>query len=165
MTSYSIRHAACLLLIFLSGPLTAHAQDRGTGVGVIVGEPTGISLKQWLTPTTALDAAMAWSFDRNTSVQLHGNYLIHDYNVVNLRPGRWPVYYGIGGRVKFDDERRRGDRTRKNTRMGIRFPVGVAHLFDDLPLDAFIEAVPVLDVAPSTSFTLNAAIGVRYFFP
>jgi hypothetical protein len=143
----------------------AFAQDRGTGIGVIVGEPTGVSLKQWIGPATAIDAAMAWSFDRNTSVQLHGDYLLHDYNIIQLRPGRWPVYYGAGARVKFDDERKRGDRTRTNTRVGLRVPLGVAHLFDDYPLDAFIEVVPILDLAPSASFALNAAIGIRYFFP
>ncbi len=141
------------------------AQDRGTGVGIIAGEPTGVSLKQWIGPLTAVDAAMAWSFERNTSVQLHSNFLIHDYQVINLAPGRWPVYYGLGGRVKFDDRRRRSDRDRTHTRVGIRAPLGMAHMPDDYPVDIFLEVVPILDLAPSAAFALNAAIGVRYFFP
>jgi len=165
MTTHIVHAVRKGLLAVLFCALTAQAQDRGTGVGVIAGEPAGASLKIWTGPVTAVDAAMAWSFDRNTSVQLHSNFLIHDYNVINLSPGRWPVYYGLGARVKFDDERRRGDQTRKNTRAGLRAPLGVAFLFDDYPVDIFVEVVPVFDVTPSTSLTLNAAVGVRYFFP
>ena len=36
-----------------------HAQDKGTGLGIIVGEPTGFSAKHWLTNTTAIDGAIA----------------------------------------------------------------------------------------------------------
>lgn len=155
----------CGILIGLLTVLTVHAQDQGTGIGIIAGEPTGVSLKLWTGQNTAVDAAMAWSFDRNTSVQLHGNFLIHDYNVVNLTPGRWPVYYGLGIRAKLDDERRRGDQTTTHTRVGIRAPLGVAYLFDQYPVDLFLEVVPVLDLAPSTDLALNAAFGIRYFFP
>jgi hypothetical protein len=31
-------------------------------------------------------------------------------------------------------------------------------------LDFFFELVPILDLAPSTDFGMNAAIGIRYFF-
>jgi len=32
---------------------------EGVGVGLIVGEPTGVSLKYWLDRSTAIDAALA----------------------------------------------------------------------------------------------------------
>ena len=41
--------------------LTMSAQDSGFGVGAIFGEPTGLSLKSWLSSKNAIDAAVAWS--------------------------------------------------------------------------------------------------------
>ncbi len=145
-------------------PMAGFAQDSGLGIGVIVGEPTGISLKKWTSANTAIDGAVAWAFDRNASVQLHGDFLIHNFNLLKTDVGRLPVYYGVGGRVKFDDERRRGRDTEHHTRVGVRVPLGMAYLFDSAPVDVFLEIVPILDLAPSTDFGLNAAIGARYFF-
>ena len=40
--------------------LTAVEKIRqGFGIGLIVGEPTGLSAKKWLSDTTAIDAAVA----------------------------------------------------------------------------------------------------------
>lgn len=155
-----------ILIVFMLSflPLIGTAQDSGLGIGIIVGEPTGISLKKWTSATTAIDGAVAWAFDRNTSVQLHGDFLMHNFNLLKTDVGRLPVYYGVGGRVKFDDERRRGRDTDRHTRVGVRVPVGMAYLFDRAPVDVFLEIVPILDLAPSSDFGLNAAIGARYFF-
>jgi hypothetical protein len=37
------------------------AQDSGFGIGIIAGEPTGLSGKLWLGGNNALDMAAAWS--------------------------------------------------------------------------------------------------------
>lgn len=141
----------------------AAAQDRGLGLGIVVGEPTGISLKSWQGRTTALDAALAWSFAGNDYVQLHGDYLSHNFSLLKVEEGQLPFYYGIGGRLKLInlDDKKGGDH---KTRVGVRLPLGLAYLFAKVTLDLFVEVVPVLDLVPETEFDLNAAIGVRYFF-
>lgn len=149
--------------VFVLGHLV-QAQDRGFGLGIVVGEPTGISLKSWQGRTTALDAALAWSFAGNDFVQLHGDYLSHNFSLLKVEQGQLPFYYGIGGRIKLINiDNKRGDRDDK-TRIGVRIPLGLAYLFEKVPLDLFIEVVPILDLVPETAFDLNAAIGVRYFF-
>ena len=64
-----------LAAILLCG--TASAQDSGFGLGVILGEPTGISGKLWLGGKTAIDGATAWSSllnaDGNFRNVLHKN--------------------------------------------------------------------------------------------
>ena len=62
-------------------------------------------------------------------------------------------YYGLGGRVKTE---------KKETRAGVRFPVGLDYLIPDTELDVFFELVPVMDVTPETKFNMNAALGLRY---
>jgi len=135
-------------------PAPARAQHRGFGLGVILGEPTGLSLKSWTGRKTAVDAALAWSFDREDSLHLHLDYLIHDFNLLRTNKGRLPVYYGIGGRIKLEDK----------TRIGIRFPVGVSYIFGRAPLDFFLELGPILDLAPRTELTVTASLGLRYYF-
>ena len=131
-----------------------NAQSNGIGVGLIVGEPTGISGKYWTGSTTAFDAALAWSFVDENAFQIHADYLFHNIRLITISEGKLPFYYGIGARLK----------TANDIKLGVRVPLGLAYLFQNVPIDIFIEVVPILDVIPKTDFQINAALGARYFF-
>ncbi len=149
-----MRRLLPLLIVFLLVP-AAQAQDE-LGIGVILGEPTGLTAKKWLSAEHAVDAALAWSFSNDTRIQVHGDYLyhrVHFFNADDYR-GRIPFYFGLGGRAIFGEE---------DTTIGARFPFGVGKTLDDAPIELFLEIVPILDLAPDTDFDLNAAIGVRYY--
>jgi hypothetical protein len=157
-----MRSAKAMVIVLVLGLAgTAAAQDEGTGIGIIVGEPTGLSLKKWVSTRTAVAGALAWAFDPNTSFHVHGDYLFHDYDIVTPDKGRLPLYGGLGARLKFEDEKRGRD---KRTRVGVRIPLGLNYHFEQAPVDLFLEIVPILDVAPRTDVSLNAAVGARYFF-
>ena len=140
-----------LLLLFVS---MAKAQRSGMGLGLIVGEPTGISFKYWTGSTTAFDAALAWSFVDEGAFHIHGDYIFHNMRLISIPEGLLPFYYGIGARIKTADE----------TKLGVRVPLGLAYLFQNAPVDIFLEVVPILDLIPETDFGINAALGARYFF-
>lgn len=146
--------------LILSG--TAYGMPKGVGLGVIVGEPTGFVIKKWLDEETAVDGAVAWSLGDNDSLHLHADYLLHNYTLLHVQEvkGTLPVYLGVGGRVKFEDDKNGND----DTRVGIRFPFGLTYLPEGSPLDFFAEFVPIIDVAPDTDLKINAAIGFRYYF-
>jgi hypothetical protein len=144
------------LLICLSANQTA-AQRRGVGLGVIIGEPTGISLKSWLSSSTALAMAAAWSFSDYEAFQVHLDYVLHHPRLVEPN---FPFYYGIGGRLKLHDTHA----DKNDAHFGVRIPLGLTYLFRDVPLDMFIEVVPILDLVPDTDVTLNAAVGMRFYF-
>ena len=131
------------------------ARAGNFGLGVIIGEPTGISMKYWNGQSTAIDGAVAWSFENEGSFHLHADYLIHAFEVIHVSEGALPLYYGIGGRLKFQE---------KDDKFGIRIPLGMAYYFRKAPLDIFFEFVPILELIPSTEFEFNAAIGIRYYF-
>ncbi len=147
------------LLIFAASVIlparSVLAQTDGFGLGIIVGEPTGISAKKWMSATTALDFAAAWSLTGDNSFSLHADYLSHKFDLFNPDAGRLPFYYGIGGRLRLGD---------KDDELGVRIPLGLNYHFSDITLDLFLELVPILDLAPDTDFEINAALGVRYFF-
>lgn len=126
------------------------------GLGILAGEPTSLSAKVWLSGTTAVDAGAGWSFVDPDGFQLHGDFLFHVFNLLHLGRGELPLYFGVGGRVKFVEH---GD-----NRAGLRGPVGLAYLFPDSHLEAFAEVAPVLDVSPSTRLEWNGGVGIRYYF-
>ena len=132
-----------------------YAQGNGFGLGMILGEPTGISLKNWLGRSTAVDFAIAWSLEGKNSFTIHGDYLSHHFKWTQVESGSLPFYYGIGGSIKFTDD---------DARLGARVPLGLNYHFENLTLDLFLEFVPVLLLLPKTDFDINASIGIRYFF-
>ena len=140
-------------LVFLSSQ--TFAQQSGFGLGVIVGEPTGVCGKYWLDDANAIDGGVAWAFKDEGAVHVHGDYLFHKYDVFSVDKGKLPLYYGIGGRIKFDED---------DSKFGVRIPVGMNYIFANDPLDFFIEIVPILNLAPKTDLGFNAAIGIRFFF-
>lgn len=146
-----------VLGLFLSS--VSFSQTNSFGVGIIVGEPTGLSMKVKMSENTAIDGALGWSFVDEGSVHIHGDFLLHDYSLISVDEGSLPVYYGVGGRIKL----RNRDRGTDDDRIGIRVPVGLAYEFSSRKVDIFLELVPILDLTPKSRFTMNAAIGVRYF--
>ena len=148
--------AILLVLLIAAGPLApdAHAQQKGFGLGVILGEPTGFSVKGWVDQTSAIDAALAWSFLHETTFHVHVDYLWHTDGVTH-KP-EMPVYYGIGGRIKTGGA---GD-----DRIGVRVVGGLGYYIPNTPIDLFVEIAPILDFAPSTDFQINGGLGARYFF-
>lgn len=138
---------------FAAGDLL-YAQDEGYGLGVILGEPTGISFKAWTGYRTAFVATAAWSFGSEDSLHVHADYLIHSFRLVELEDEYLPFYYGIGFRLKNE----------RDARFGIRLPLGFNYMFKDAPVDIFVEFVPVFDLSPRTDLFFNGGIGVRYYF-
>jgi hypothetical protein len=137
----------------------AYGKMEGIGLGVIAGEPTGLSIKKWIDERSAIDGALAWSFVDETSFQIHSDYLRHRFDFTEEFKGQLPFYYGIGARIKFKGN----DKGNDDTKLGVRIPVGLTYIFQKKPIDLFMELVPILDITPKTDIKLNAAIGVRYY--
>lgn len=140
----------------------ANAQSKGLGLGIIIGEPTGVTLKVWQGGNVAFDAAAAWSFKDEGAFHVHADFLWHNFGLISVTQGDMALYYGVGGRIKFREDRGLGDDD--DALIGVRFPLGLAYYFQPFPGELFVEVVPLLNVAPSTDFDLNGALGFRYYF-
>ena len=158
-----VAFAACMFLVVQGGV----AQDRGFGLGVIIGEPTGLSAKYWLSHDNALDFGLGWSVGSNwvgrdrghdyrgRRVHFHMDYLWHSFNAIHSNQ-RFPLYYGIGGRLNTG--------TGYDESLALRGVIGIVWLPLNTPADIFIEVVPSLELLPGTGFGLDAGIGARYYF-
>lgn len=133
--------------------LTADAQNRysNTELGIILGEPTGISLKMWQSNNTAFDAGFAWSFSGKGSIHVHADYLRHNW--LDVTDGDLALYYGLGARLLIRDD----------PKIGARIPVGMQYLIPNSRLSVFFEVAPLLDLVPDTSFEVNGGLGLRLF--
>jgi len=114
----------------------------------------------------AIDAAVAWSFSGYDSFQIHADYLFHNFTWTRDTDIKdvFPLYYGIGVRIKLGttDNGRLSRRT--DARVGIRIPGGLSYWLEEAPIEFFVEIVPLLDLVPATDLDLNGAVGARYYF-
>ncbi|MFA7332053.1 MAG: hypothetical protein WC326_13370 [Candidatus Delongbacteria bacterium] len=138
------------------------AQAELLGLGVMVGEPSGLTAKSWLDKTHAVDLGLAYSLSGDTDLQVHADYLIHNFGLLadSGIKGRLPFYYGLGGRLRL----REGSGDDGKDKLGVRVPLGVSWYPPDTQLDIFLELVPVVDLIPDTEAGLNGALGVRFWF-
>jgi hypothetical protein len=129
-------------------PGDAHAQISGLGLGLVVGEPTGVTARGKYGANN-YQAHAAWSFRGQDALHVSLDYLRS--SVTN---GGFPFYFGLGARVKFQTD----------FGLAARVPVGVNHFLDTQPIELFAEAVPMFEVLPATDISFNAAVGARYYF-
>jgi hypothetical protein len=144
--------AVLIAIVAAAGPVGA------LGLGVILGEPTGLSFKQWIVGGNAIGGAAAWSFEDESAFHVHVDYLYHRPGPAQIDAedeGRLLWYFGIGGRLKAEED---------DSRIGVRVPLGVDYVFSGAPLDIFLEVAPLLDLAPGTDFRLHGGFGIRYYF-
>lgn len=141
------------------------AVDKGTfGIGLCVGEPTGVAAKLYLEDDRAIQGAFGFTF-ANSGLQVHADYVLHPYILQDKDSFTMPVYVGPGVRFIQYEKGRDGERY---IALGARGVGGVLFDFKQIPLDVFAEVALVAEYgfADGEGFglTLNAGIGARYYF-
>ena len=133
-----------------SGKSSGGSSGGGTGIGVILGNPTGLTLK--LKP---IKVDLAWHIggrDDNKNGYLAANV---DYHLASPTLGsNFNWYYGIGGSLGIGNA----------LYLGLRVPLGLEYKFAGTPFDIFGEIVPELGIIPGVGFGVGSAIGARYNF-
>jgi hypothetical protein len=153
-TTITVMICVLLLTLFMTG---ANAEDRKKiGLGVIAGEPTGLTGKFMFNNTTGIDAGVGWKTSGDNEFHIYGDYLYHLYDILRVPQGQLPLYFGAGLRYV--------EREKKDNKFGVRIPLGIEYLFENISLGAFFELVPILNLTPDTEFDLEAGIGIRFFF-
>ena len=77
--------------------------QKSFGLGIILGEPTGLSAKLWTGSSNAFDFGVAWSFGGSGHLLVQADYVWHS-SLTKASSGGLALYYGIGGRVVFADD-------------------------------------------------------------
>jgi len=141
--------------------------NKSFGLGLMLGAPSGLSGKYYLTGDTALDFGVGvyHRFGHRDGLHVHADFLWHPVSLLATPAFELPLYFGLGGRI-WDHGTYRNDYY-DHTHIGLRAPLGIIFDFNRVPLDIFLELAMVVDVFVDDEHSyadLNGAIGVRYYF-
>ncbi len=151
---------AVIVVICSMGPsqLFASQPNRGKlGAGVLLGTPTGLSGKLWLSQRGALDATAGWDFVES-DVVLQVGYLFHF--PLDVPQGSLAPYVGAGGYMGYDFGAYEAEPD--SLFLGARVPIGLEYNFKSLGF--FVEINPVPYFYPGIGFSIGGGIGCRYYF-
>lgn len=144
---------AAALIVLGSSALKAQ-QARQLGAGVILGSPTGLTAKYYLTDVHALDAGVG---EIGGDLAVYGDYLWHAWATdPKIQGGKLGFYLGLGGRMR--------DADTDDVLVGVRTVGGALFRFSSTPVEVFAEVAPVFEVAPDQFVNVDGGVGVRYFF-
>ena len=174
---------AVAILIVLAIPRPARATEVGYGrwfgLGLIVGDPTGLSAKAWVGPTNAIDAgvgAYGYAFRRGCVgapdrrpvcdrgpgqrlTSLHADYLWQAKILQRTVQLDWHAGGGVralflGSPCRFDC-----------WDLGVRVPIGLDLTFARPSfIEVFLELVPSLYLVPAAFLAFEGGLGVRFYF-
>lgn len=147
--------ARILFILMILFSISLYSQQSNLGVGVMVGQPTGLSGKYWVSESNAFAAGIGGHFiGPNDGLSIHLDYLYHIDNTFQTN-FRFPLYYGFGARIRTESNK---------FGLGFRGVGGILFYPDSVPLDIFIELVPVFKLLPKTILEIDLALGARYYF-
>lgn len=132
-----------------------HASANQKGIGISLGNPTGLNGKYWLEGNKAVDAGFGFSLGDSTDFSIHSDYLLHNEGAFyfnDVHP--LDLYFGLGGRMEFADE----------IEFGARIPVGLSNRSENKSSDIFVEVAPILDFLGRNGLELHFLLGSRYYF-
>ncbi len=164
------RVVACLAAALLLGTASsalAEEEKGAFGLGLLVGEPTAVSAKLYLTDDQAIAGAVGGAVMRR-GIQVHADYLFHPWILETTDTFVLPAYVGPGLRILSHD---RGSGLDDAFHIGPRATVGLLFDFRTVPLDVFVETAGILEYRASSDddhrgvgIDINAGAGVRYYF-
>ncbi len=139
---------------------TDHSGYTGDfGLGLVIGDPTGLSAKYFLAEDQAIDFALGLGFIDDDGVLMHADYLVH-FDLKRWESAGLDLYLGVGPKVALHEH---GDDD-LHVGLGLRAPFGLDMRFLEAPFDVFVEIAAGLWIIEDVDVYLDAAIGARFWF-
>jgi hypothetical protein len=169
-----------ILVVGLTASAPAHADGWGPsyvgkrkfGLGIELGEPTGLTGKLFIAPSNAIDFGLGEQYHQyyaGDGLHIYADYLWHPAVLTRADAFDLPFYVGVGGRIWFFDYNCPANGPcDQSAAFGVRVPVGISFDFRRVPLDIFVQAVPTLDFFEhyrhDIYLDIDFSVGVRFWF-
>jgi hypothetical protein len=157
-----------LLFIVTFSPLALASESKGTlGVGLELGDPSGLTIKYWTSRRTAFDGYIGGSYFGSTRIGVDylWHYPVRESNIVHF-------YAGLGGTIGFGNghgilwnynTENFYYRTNNGIGLGARGLAGISVEPHTVPLEFFFELGLLLGVTPNFGSAFEAGIGLRFY--
>lgn len=134
------------------------AADGPVGIGVFIGEPSGLNVELDLSETSWLDFKAAWSFAKGAGdhVILQANYEQAFPAMLAIETETFTPFVGAGALVDLGSA--------NGVSFGIRVPGGLSYRFRQVPLELFLELGLDLAIVPEFDVFGSGGLGIRYRF-
>ena len=135
--------------------------NKSFGLGLMIGAPSGLSGKYFLTKDTAFDFGVGayYHYRDRDGLHIHGDFLWHPA-VLTKNEAFWlPIYFGVGARFL--------DHNDYDSHIGVRGVGGLAFDFQRVPLDIFFELWFAVDLVRDDHYDMSdgaGSLGIRYWF-
>lgn len=151
--------------------------NKTFGLGLELGEPSGLTGKLFVSPQAALDFGIGYAYQNyyyDDGLHLYADFLFHPTVLAHADAFELPFYIGGGIRYwDFDFCDPQGICTYRGSAVGIRIPIGIDFDFNRAPIDIFLQIVPVIDFLHGdyydryrdrTHLAVDPSVGVRFWF-
>ena len=145
---------ASLLAICLPG-----CPGAGQHIGLMIGDPTGISFKENLDKRDAVAAGVGLGFVDGSAFHAHMDYI----RILSQGEPDIHFYGGVGVRLRARTNDKPGNDRRDKFDLGPRVPIGVQFDLSDPRAHIFLEFAPGVDVIHPKAF-VDFAVGIRFPF-
>jgi hypothetical protein len=166
------------LLVAALSQGAARAAGHPFGLGVVLGEPTGITAKVYLNEPFALQLGVGYvdTFDGQDGLHLNVDFIWHPAVIARTPGFTLPFYLGVGGRYlehRYDYWENNVHYVDSDSHFGVRVPFGLLFDFNRVPLDVYMELALVIDFIHGGAtygpyhhdrVGWNGGIGIRYYF-
>ena len=137
--------------------LAGKPADGPMGLGIFLGQPTGLTFEMDLSSTSWIDFKAAWSLGgkNGSALLLQGNYEYAFPALFAINQETFTPFFGAGAIV--------GVATGE-VNIGVRVPGGISYRFRNIPLELFVEAGLDVYLFPAFGLDGSGGLGARYRF-
>lgn len=146
-------------LILFGFVFTLHAQNFNTGIGLRGGTANGLTIKHYVSSSTAIEAIVA---TRWRGVLITG--LVEIDNEFNTPGLNW--FYGVGAHIGFwDNTSWWVENETTSPVIGADAILGIEYTFEDIPISLTLDWKPAINLIGFTgAWADSGAFSIRYVF-
>ena len=148
-----------------SMPERLEKPPEGLGLGLVVGDPNGVALSSRKDASGWYQMGLGWSFvEGRFSMNADQVWTLYTIPAAEAGGPTFPLYAGIGGRVRLGEVDRDGWVDIDRWNVGVRIPMGVVMYPEQTGIDIFVEVAPTLLLVPKTAVGMGVGMGARFYF-
>lgn len=148
-----------LVVIFT---LSVFSQHYSTALGIRGGVTQGLTLKQSLGGSSAIDFIVGSHHRGFNFTVLYEIHKLNVFDVPNLA-----LFYGFGGHIGFYNHKyiqHWGNYENDVMAIGGDLVLGIEYTFDEIPINVGIDIKPALNIIPKIRYWQGGALYLRYVF-